>query len=981
MATLAELEAQYEQKLAERAALNARYQAGEVSVLPQIQSLNVEIASLAREISALSYPVDSAAAVVSGSDDAAVQSPSTGATLIVPQAQVNQVRDLGPAEQSAQVTRDGGQAVLDDTGSTKTIEQTQSISPTEGRDTPKASGTIGIGAQGEDSGSRQATAQIINASFNGAIKPQPNVLDQYASYTYNIGWYVMSPSAFKLLQETGKKSLQGCQLLVQSGGAPVGSTGGQTGSTPTVVGAARSDYFSLDYYIDNLELKNYLEGKGTGTAHNLSEFKFTVTEPSGISLMGNLKRAAEAWYAKDGVTNANYVDAIYCLVIRFYGYDSNGNLVQVGRDTNSSTAPRAVVEKFYPFQIQGVQFKATNSGKIDYLVSGKPVGYNIALGSSRNVIPHEIEVSGRTIRDLLVGDVSSANQPGPETDGRESETTSAPQSGNQGAGGAPKADAANIAKFSGLAEALNKFQRQQVGKTIEVPDEYEIEFFPKELGDSLVLKEGTPYYNKSPIEDVKTGNQAVDPNTQSGNFQSRTATASAGTTITQFIDQQMRNSQYVTNQSNVYYDEVTGERKTRTPLKQIAWFKINVQVTPKTEKVDTKRGGFAYKIKYLITPYNIVNSGSDYFPDPVYRGSHKSYNYWFTGENTQILSFEQKFNALYEMVLSDSSELVTTKLATNKRDILKRVYQPFSDQSSQGANLKTNEPAANLADSLYSTNDLNMIDLKIIGDPAFLQQGEVTAGVSERTFTFNPFNDDGTINFDCGAVVFDITWNRPQDYDLNTGLMDPTKNNTASNKLTNQEPESATYYGTHVTSTFRGGRFEQLLKGTMLYSNTANSQSTQNGRVPAANLTPAVRTGNGVTELLQASRTESSAFTNTQQPGLISPAVAGLQSGNNTADGSASAPTPTPQEEPEPATSNGDILDTPAISTPVNDAQAQVTGTGGDGTELVGPPKLPGAEDITDWDNIPSYEIRGTSESLKQRPVADQDPQLMNREF
>jgi hypothetical protein len=980
MATLADLEAQYEQKVAEREALNARYQAGEVGVLPQIQALNVEIAALSREISALTYPPASAAAAVADSDDSATQNPSTGPTLVVPESEINQARDIGPAEQSAQVTRDGGQAVADDSASTKTLEQTQSVSSTEGRASPQASGTPGVGAQGEDSGSRQATAQIINASFNGTIKPQPNVLDQYASYTYNIGWYVMAPSAFKLLQETGKKSLQGCQLLVQSGGALSGSTGGQTGPNPTLVGAGRSDYFSLDYYIDNLEIKNYLEGKGTGTAHNLSEIKFTVTEPGGISLMGNLRRAAEAWYVKDGVTNANYVDAIYCLVIRFYGYDSNGNIVQVGRDINSSTAPRAVVEKFYPFQISEVHFKA-NGGKIDYLVSGKPVGYNIALGSSRNVIPHEVEVSGRTIRDLLVGDVSSANQPGPETDGRESETTSAPESGNQGTGGAPKADAANIAKFSGLAEALNKFQRQQVGKTIDVPDEYEIEFFPKELGDSLVLKEGTPYYNKSPIEDVKTGNQAVDPETQSGNFQSRTATAFAGTTITQFIDQQMRNSQYVTNQSNVYYDEVTGERKTRTPLKQIAWFKINVQVTPKTEKIDTKRGGFAYKIKYLITPYNIVNSGSDYFPDPVYRGSHKSFNYWFTGQNTQILSFEQKFNALYQMVLSDSSELVTTKLATNKRDILKRVYQPFSDQSSQGANLKTNETSANLADSLYSPSDLNMIDLKIIGDPAFLQQGEVTAGISEKNFTFNPFNDDGTINFDCGAVVFDITWNRPQDYDLNTGLMDPTKNNTASSKTTNLEPESATYYGTHVTSTFRNGRFEQLLKGTMLYSDPANSQAAQNGRVPATNLTPTVRTGNGVTELLQASGTTSTAFTNTSQPGLLSPAVASIQSGNNTADGSASAPTPTPQEETEPATSNGAILDTPEISTPVDDAQQQVTGTGGDGTELTGPPKLPGAEDDVDWNNIPSYEIRGTSESLKNQPVADQTPQLMNREF
>ena len=75
MASLADLEKQYEQALAEREALNAKYQAGDYGVLPQIQALNVEIAALARDISAQTYPPASAAADVKASDDSATQNP------------------------------------------------------------------------------------------------------------------------------------------------------------------------------------------------------------------------------------------------------------------------------------------------------------------------------------------------------------------------------------------------------------------------------------------------------------------------------------------------------------------------------------------------------------------------------------------------------------------------------------------------------------------------------------------------------------------------------------------------------------------------------------------------------------------------------------------------------------------------------------------------------------------------------------------
>jgi hypothetical protein len=78
----------------------------------------------------------------------------------------------------------------------------------------------------------------------------------------------MSPDSYKTLLTSQKKSIAGFQLLMQSGGAPT---------------AGRNPEFPLDYYIDNLELVSYMQGKGTGSAHNLTDIRFTVTEPNGIT--------------------------------------------------------------------------------------------------------------------------------------------------------------------------------------------------------------------------------------------------------------------------------------------------------------------------------------------------------------------------------------------------------------------------------------------------------------------------------------------------------------------------------------------------------------------------------------------------------------------------------------------------------------------------------------------------------------------------
>jgi hypothetical protein len=103
----------------------------------------------------------------------------------------------------------------------------------------------------------------------------------------------MSPADYRRLVTSKKKTVAGFQLLFMSGGAgPAGSVapGAQVNnSDPALViqqrvaGLGRNEFFSLDYYIDDVQIRTFLTGKGTGSAHSTTELKFKIIEPYGIT--------------------------------------------------------------------------------------------------------------------------------------------------------------------------------------------------------------------------------------------------------------------------------------------------------------------------------------------------------------------------------------------------------------------------------------------------------------------------------------------------------------------------------------------------------------------------------------------------------------------------------------------------------------------------------------------------------------------------
>jgi hypothetical protein len=477
------------------------------------------------------------------------------------------------------------------------------------------------------------------------------------------------------------------------------------------------------------------------------------------------------------------------------------------------------------------------------------------------------------------------------------------------ASGAPVAGKENI--FVGLCEALNQHQQDLVKQKLrEIPDQYAIRFDPPAMGQATIKRPGDQNLDQAPM---RNNNTAEKLNKEQDNVKrsAMTWTVKAGSQIVQVIDNVLRNSSYITDQQIVQISPVadpkTGVQKQTpspgTKTGTTAWYKITVSV--QQLGIDNIIRDHAYRMTFIVTPYAIAQMASQYFPDSRYRGVHKSYQYWFTGNNTQVIQYEQKYSNAYRLTLTGLGADLQKEGTTNFRDQWRKIYMATSENHAQGAKNYTNEPGDNAASFLYDPMSLANVKLRIVGDPAWMQQGEVGLGQVARNFNFSPFLPDGSINYDSQAIMFDVSFNQPTDYDFNTGIM----NVNAHNSKSGLPQEHYTYTATRCKSIFSKGRFEQEIEGKLLVEYNQNSTTNNNGRSTADVATTAAgsRSSPRTAEQIVAEQNASFEYGTTEgseQTRMLAEQDAGLF------DEPKQPPTPQPAAQPAAPTSSGDIQPT-----------------------------------------------------------------------
>lgn len=397
-----------------------------------------------------------------------------------------------------------------------------------------------------------------------------------------------------------------------------------------------------------------------------------------------------------------------------------------------------------------------------------------------------------------------------------------------GIGAPPKADAAPkpgaTDTGTGLIAALNAYWGGIAKSKGIIPDIYEIKFVDPLLSNASVVPPGPldKSFAGGSLQVTAADELLSEKQNMSPAVRQRSATA--GQQIIQFIDTVLRNSNYITDQQKVVWNIKTNTWEYNgKPAQNFAWFNISCQA--EQLEYDPMQNDFAYRITYIIAPYQVPVQ-SEYFDNGSFRGVHKVYNYWFTGQNSQVTQFEQNYNNAWTQALTSDASVragnESTASRVNSREQWKKRYMPASNQARQGSDGNTFEPGANAADYLY-TVDTATIMLNILGDPAWIPP---PTNIQPGQFSSSPFFADGSINITASAPYFEFAWNKPTDYNTTTGLMDPGQNNFGSNRAAGRAgiaQQAVSYQATGVKSKFRGGKFSQELTGTWLQTPAKNA--------------------------------------------------------------------------------------------------------------------------------------------------------------
>ena len=660
-------------------------------------------------------------------------------------------------------------------------------------------------SQDVTSGNNTVTKPFIENLAPVPISDKPNELNQYSSVSYNIALYMMNSKSYVDITRSPnnpQEALQfpNSQLLMRSGGVGLDNT---------------NNNFSNDFFIDDLEISNIAVGPNKFRHNtNATDIRFTITEPRGVTLLEKLQSLAGTVLV---TTREKYIHAPYLLEIKFKGHDETGNPV-----------PTPSKPKYIPIRITDMTFEVTASGT-QYRVTAVPFANN-ALQSIVSSIPHNIELQAKTVGDIFNSPIIQTRE--------EKERVVVDPRFRSASGEVPTSFQTKTvtAGFKNLSEILTESQKvrtqsksilQKDGKQKEIPpaaekyDTYnfliadEIANAKLNLGDLYDVlntpvptdgeKKNKKKTDRSQFETYVQGlTKGVKFDKDTGIFK-----INAGTDISKLINLVIMHSDYMDKNIEENPDQYA---KSGNPIN---WFRIRPVIKSATSAgggYDAKEGRYKYDILFAVEK-NVIHYHD--FPwakksRPIGKGYHKKYDYIFSGQNTQVLDFQLKFNTAFLQVMTagTGSPFANKSASAPFTPVQKEVVDSVEGNTTNVEDNITRKRAKDLFSSVMSDGvDMVNLDMQIVGDPAWIPtsdaywQDKVRKG---ETYA-QAFMPDGTINYNLSPPFIQLNLKTPIDYDNTTGLQNPNQSINSS--------FSGVYRITQVDSTFSGGAFQQRLTG------------------------------------------------------------------------------------------------------------------------------------------------------------------------
>jgi len=657
--------------------------------------------------------------------------------------------------------------------------------------------------------------------FAGAkITPQPNILTNIPTQTYKFTIFLQTPGQYKdmVLDPDGARDTSQLMKVVESGGTGGESNSGVVPGGPADTITATSSPFKLDYFIDNVELECAMTKKAAGPS-NIQTIKFDIIEPFGFRFFEELKQACDKLGMEDAMKQH------YLMVIEFRGEDEFGQSIiqkpgssRVGgfsqRDQNQ------LAEKYIPFIFQKIE-TSLDEGAVTYNCYAVP-STQIGLMQKFQVIPFNLEITGQTLEDIfgsgeggrstirkelsaearedranvkkkvdanrIAGGAnnvaSSQRRAGRVTSSQFFQSRQAGQKGggadlSQKTAGKGALGFENVEYIqSGIVEALNKFNKEKLQEkgTIQHPDKFKVTFLDgignaKLSVDSWIKthrdKTVVPMYDSTD----KKKDQS-DPKKGQINKTSQIHSIQAGTKLMKMLEQCIRSSTYITDQSVKKINPRTKRSQDNASAtgKPLIWFQITSKVIPYA--YDEIRGCSAYEVEFIVNAKTIADAKSDFFLKDKYVGPHKKYDYWFTGKNTEVIAYKQSVNAAYfAIVTGQATGVVQTGKGKKSHSITAKQFKAEGTESQQQGGINA-IPGASAAGNLYSPSDFQSANMTILGDPDYITQTEIFYSTEEIGQPGAFIEQDGSINITGGDVLFELNFKTMSDYNDQTGLAD-----------------------------------------------------------------------------------------------------------------------------------------------------------------------------------------------------------------
>lgn len=788
----------------------------------------------------------------------------TGPELLSEEEQANVDREVPPPEagtgEAEVAALTAGQGVTDISAAQPTSQAAEANS---------AETTT---AATQDNASNKDPAKANEVIKERQFDPIPNVLDYYASYTYNISLHALTKDQFNQLTE-GEEYYPENVLIA---GAGRRSSEGDNGKFK------RHKYWQQDFYIDNFKMTSVIGHNAQNKGGNVITLDFDIAEPYGISLLDRLILTA-----KD-LKVPNYLQIPYLLQIDFFGYDQF--------EHQPSNTP--IARRLFPIRILSVDITFDTKGAL-YKCKGVPYSHfafeseitNLPIASRLQtvedksdykltdffgtdeeqvrILTQSLDTDKKTsdaryeaALDALIKAQAEAERPLDTTPGSKDYAYLQQQAKTNAsyvdsADGAKKKLTPPIANANGLGSILNsyykflaeteKFGKDANGHSI-VPYTFAFEF-AEPISAANVLNQSFRDFAQTTTKTPDKNKEQTEENVRNGTSQTGSnpglmVTFQKGTSVLKVIEQLVGVSDYILDQINT--EETDQAKKEKSKTLPLNFYKISPKIV--LGDYDKKRNDYAKNVTYYIQPCQTWGQRLPFGPQgaPVDADCVKDYEYLFTGKNKDIqnlsINFKSSYFTMYtggatakskdqqrpetqenageeeQLALSDGSLFPARIIATNTTD--REKLASTSEQTIKSGDIFNNIFTRQQADMLK-------VDMTIRGDPAFIQQEDFTVCSPQGRVLDNTdprLFKDGSLVVSNGQILVKLTFRFPDDINTETGLMDFNRDLAKENGSV----FSGIYRVLRIDNVFERGLFTQKLDLIRIYNDKQAKPKDEN---------------------------------------------------------------------------------------------------------------------------------------------------------